>query len=326
MQTVGPSNESKAATSSIGVACHISAAASGRGARRYDKQMTSEQRRAIDNGIWMCATHGRLIDTDESHFTVEMLKRWRDLAEMRARYELESGQPLINEAWEGGFVQNTLTLKGGEVDGTAIGNALIDSCVSELWGNDICFVARDVIVEIALNAWQHGHAHRIRLEIDGHCVRVIDDGRSFDPRTLRRTDRELSSGGVTAVSYVLNRLSDSVIVDWRRDSDLNVTTFSLLRRLEDALELVPCCVELNPRGDWYSSLVEFKQASDRCDTLYIVIRGVLNVSDLGELAIMIVPYIRDGQRLVFVGRQLSKIVLNGFPHMLPPDAVIVNLP
>lgn len=72
--TVGPSDERSNAVTMIGVAAHICAAASGPLARRYDPTMLPEQRSHIDNGIWLCATCGVLIDRDEVRFTPEALR------------------------------------------------------------------------------------------------------------------------------------------------------------------------------------------------------------------------------------------------------------
>lgn len=47
--TVGPSDKSPAAVTQIGVAAHICAAAPGPGARRYDPNMTREERAGIEN-------------------------------------------------------------------------------------------------------------------------------------------------------------------------------------------------------------------------------------------------------------------------------------
>lgn len=88
--TVGPSYDTHDAVSSIGVASHICAAAVG--GPRYDSTMTPEQRKSIDNCIWMCQTHSRLIDTDEAKYTVEYLKELKRNAETRAHNELESGR------------------------------------------------------------------------------------------------------------------------------------------------------------------------------------------------------------------------------------------
>lgn len=59
----------------IGQASHICAAAPG--GPRYDAQMTSDERAAADNGIWLCDVHGRAVDAKDSKFTVEELRRWK---------------------------------------------------------------------------------------------------------------------------------------------------------------------------------------------------------------------------------------------------------
>jgi hypothetical protein len=59
----------------IGVASHICAAA--RGGPRYDENMTPEQRRSAENGIWLCQIHAHAVDTKDSKFTVEELHSWK---------------------------------------------------------------------------------------------------------------------------------------------------------------------------------------------------------------------------------------------------------
>ena len=62
----GHSAEDKAV--SVGVACHIHAAAPG--GPRYESSQPAEARRSFDNGIWLCANCARLIDADVARFTV----------------------------------------------------------------------------------------------------------------------------------------------------------------------------------------------------------------------------------------------------------------
>ncbi len=95
--TSGPSAEAHDASVNLGEASHIRAAASGLGARRYDKSMTSEERRSIDNGIWLCRTHAALIDRDEATYTVEQLHQWKREAEARAEQRLRSGVARVAE-------------------------------------------------------------------------------------------------------------------------------------------------------------------------------------------------------------------------------------
>jgi hypothetical protein len=70
--TVGPSDESSTAWTGIGVAAHICAAAPG--GARYLASMSAEERSHIDNAIWLCADHGRLIDQDSKTYTPEKLR------------------------------------------------------------------------------------------------------------------------------------------------------------------------------------------------------------------------------------------------------------
>src|SRR5262249_25711741 len=73
--TVGPSAESAMSYALVGQAAHIHAAALG--GRRYLESMTPEQRSHIDNAIWLCDLHAKLIDRDEVTYTAEELRRMK---------------------------------------------------------------------------------------------------------------------------------------------------------------------------------------------------------------------------------------------------------
>ena len=87
----------------VGVAAHITAAAPG--GPRYDPLLTREQRQHQSNGIWLCQTHAKMVDSDPKHFTVEMLREWKQKVEnksFRAIVSLEPGrnQEFANEISE----------------------------------------------------------------------------------------------------------------------------------------------------------------------------------------------------------------------------------
>lgn len=77
----------------VGEAAHITAAASGPGAKRYDASLTPEERRAASNGIWLCELCAKLIDTDEARFTVELLRKWKQDTEARALRDIATAAP-----------------------------------------------------------------------------------------------------------------------------------------------------------------------------------------------------------------------------------------
>ena len=84
--TEGPHTE-KHKYLSIGVAAHITAAAIG--GPRYDSTLTNSERKDINNGIWLCETHAKLIDKDPSRYSKEMLFEWKEKTEEKALAELE---------------------------------------------------------------------------------------------------------------------------------------------------------------------------------------------------------------------------------------------
>jgi hypothetical protein len=85
--TSGPQEDPSGFTN-IGVAAHITAASAG--GPRYDSSLTSAQRRAQDNGIWLCQNCGKLVDSDKSGFSVDRLRTWIRTAEAAAKREVEN--------------------------------------------------------------------------------------------------------------------------------------------------------------------------------------------------------------------------------------------
>ncbi|MCU1300750.1 MAG: hypothetical protein JWQ87_1034 [Candidatus Sulfotelmatobacter sp.] len=81
----------------VGVAAHISAAAPG--GLRYDGLLSAAQRSSIKNGIWLCQTCAKLIDSDERRYTIELLLRWRRTAEEEALRILGKAKPSRTSAF-----------------------------------------------------------------------------------------------------------------------------------------------------------------------------------------------------------------------------------
>lgn len=87
--TSGPHVDDEAAVN-IGVAAHITAASPG--GPRYDRSLSSEQRRSPSNGIWACQSCAKLIDSDDARFTVAVLNEWKARAEHLALQRLNAGR------------------------------------------------------------------------------------------------------------------------------------------------------------------------------------------------------------------------------------------
>lgn len=65
-------NDDPQQVTNIGVAAHICAAASG--GPRYDSNMSSDERKSADNGIWLCQSCSKLIDDDVVRYNFGLLR------------------------------------------------------------------------------------------------------------------------------------------------------------------------------------------------------------------------------------------------------------
>src|SRR5687767_8386210 len=79
-QTAGPRSDGRALR--VGVAAHIHAASTG--GPRFDPSQTPEERRAGENGIWVCANCHLRVDGDASRYSADELRTWKADAEADA--------------------------------------------------------------------------------------------------------------------------------------------------------------------------------------------------------------------------------------------------
>jgi hypothetical protein len=84
--TSGP-QEDPGKSINIGVAAHITAASPD--GPRYDPTLTPDERRDPTNGIWLCQSCAKLIDSDFSRYTVQVLQEWKSQTEDATARALE---------------------------------------------------------------------------------------------------------------------------------------------------------------------------------------------------------------------------------------------
>jgi len=71
----------------IGVAAHITAASVD--GPRFDPSLAPDERRSVENGIWLCQSCAKLVDNDLIRYGADVLRQWKVLAEKSAAHELE---------------------------------------------------------------------------------------------------------------------------------------------------------------------------------------------------------------------------------------------
>ncbi len=72
--TVGPHSD-PGKSLKTGKACHIRGAAGG--GPRFDPDQAPEERRGIENGIWLCSVCSDVVDKDQSPHPVDILLGWK---------------------------------------------------------------------------------------------------------------------------------------------------------------------------------------------------------------------------------------------------------
>lgn len=102
----------------IGVAAHIHAASPE--GPRYSPEMSSEERKAFENGIWLCSNCSIKIDRSPSDYPSTLLKSWKVISESKTTEELGKEPP----THEGSMNLLTAALTGQPVDmlSTSINN------------------------------------------------------------------------------------------------------------------------------------------------------------------------------------------------------------
>lgn len=93
--TSGP-QQNPAKSTNVGVAAHITAAS--KGGPRFDSLLGKEDRRSIENAIWLCQICAKLVDNDPLVYTGDLLREWKRISEEAARLAIESRQPLETQA------------------------------------------------------------------------------------------------------------------------------------------------------------------------------------------------------------------------------------
>lgn len=95
VSTAGP-GPGELGVAHAGKAAHITAAS--KGGPRYDETMSSDERRSINNAIWLCSIHADEIDANEKLYPTTLLKEWKLQAEAAAHAEKGKCPPHPDDA------------------------------------------------------------------------------------------------------------------------------------------------------------------------------------------------------------------------------------
>lgn len=320
--TTGPSDESYLKVDSTGMACHIFAAAAGKGAKRYNPNMSPEERRSAENGIWMCYKHGKQIDNDECRFSSDTLIKWKAVAEKKAQLEHELGRSIDAEPYlltSLGLANNEISLDSANgTENRLIGDALKFSCAYALWGEGIVSYIRGYLIERTRNAFLHGGATFVKIEIEANKVTLIDDGDEFDHHDLLKHPK--ARGGAETKRRLINKYGNNIICITQRNNDENKSTISLLTNKNIIKDITPCTIELSCE---IAFIEEYKlDVFETCSEVYITIPDYFGLSDLGWVTRVLPRVDNDEKRLVFVVDDVADYLPEYIKRAFPTSRII----
>ena len=98
--TIGP-GDAPGSVVVLGEAAHIVGAVKSEDnlSPRADPTKTDEYIKNLDNGIWLCRHHHRLVDSKEKRYTVEELKKWKTQAEAKQEELMQQKEPIFVEKY-----------------------------------------------------------------------------------------------------------------------------------------------------------------------------------------------------------------------------------
>lgn len=313
--TIGPSDEGEEATANTGAAAHICAASSGRGSRRYDPHQTEEQRSSIDNGLWCCNYHAKLIDTDESTYTVEMLRKWRALAEKRAQLRQAYGanfSGISTELLTLGLAPEYVSLKQNLDVNEIIGTAVENSWISEICGKEPARILRDFLIEYATNALSHGEAQQLKISFGSNSILVEDDGNEFHVEKLLSED---ARGGGLAYKELLATRHFGHTSYRRSIKPVNNLYIPFVASADNLPRANPCAVSLS-RADLRTGQFDLSNLA-LCDRAFIITSDFMSYSDAPFLLSAIKSAMRDAPNLTLILTDVSEGVMRRFRELLP---------
>ena len=272
----------------------------------------------------MCSKHAGLIDTDEVSYTVEMLKRWRELAELRAdlshRLKMSVNVSLRNGSQIPLASTSIVVHRSDQELSSLIGKTLTNSCIEDVWGQDIAFAVRDLVVELARNEFDHGDATEFHISVEVNCIKLRGNGVAFDLGDLITS--KLPRGGAFAAKSI-REFADHLVVTSRRAGDFNETDIAFITSAEEAMKATSCAILYDDlmRMDTNQSGLEIYEA---CSDIYVVVPPEMHFSP--SHAFSLVDYLKNirlaDKGFVIVTENTSRRVAQMLADAIPKSRVM----
>jgi hypothetical protein len=268
--TSGPSATRRSEKSDAGEAAHISGAR--KGTARFDETLTSTERSAYENGVWLCRTHAKIIDDDADRFPNDLLVQWRDNAERMAADEL--GVQLSAQPQDRVLIAHCRALPlSTELIRHGVDDFLTDVGVKRAWRPHDVAVHR-LLFELSVNCYKHGGATQLTIASSAGAVFLRHDGDNFGIDDLKAHGR----GGHRALIDFEQHRAGALTVRHRRDGPEN--EWAIADEIARDASGVPCSMVLREtRDDQPARISERLAELAGCDEIHLYPGQLWSYSD-----------------------------------------------
>lgn len=239
--TVGPSDDRTQGFTHTGDAAHITAASED--GPRWDADITSDERRSADNGIWLCTRHADLVDAKESVYPVDLLRRWKRRAEELADIRQEADRSPVKEMvpYLREIHWNSTHLGAGSGVKSDVRDFFEDVGAGTVMAPDDLQWAAATFIEVAANAIRDEAPAGLTLESRGNSIELRYPSKTaFGLADL--VDHEHGRGGRDAVAQLESVTDGRMEINYAHRDGESVWILSL-RRLGMADD--PCSINLD---------------------------------------------------------------------------------
>lgn len=200
---------------------------------------------------------------------------------------------------------------------SAVCTAVLNSCITDIWGKELGIGVRDFVGELARNEFMHGGAGEFILEIDARKVSIKSNGKAFSIRDLLSSTN--GQGGQLAARF-LKRFDDSLLFSYRRDNSWNIIEIALICDPEDVLTATSCSISAESLlGIPAQSMKPSDDIAiyEHCDSVYVAIP--VHMHFLPSFSLSLADRLKNfkSKRVVLVGKSISPGIVEFFLRNFP---------
>jgi len=193
--TIAGSFSTKSGVSDLGEAAHILGRTPT--SARYDEKQSDAKRKHFDNGIWLCRQDAAAIDRNDSIFTADLLRQWKETRAAEARKDQTAGPSGSLPKLFDFEVRIDLA---ADLSVDSIHAFLEAAGVSATWGIDAQGAAERLAFELLDNARRHGSSSFATLQAGGTEIRMSHDSPSGHFGVTELLGTKSARGGYVGVA------------------------------------------------------------------------------------------------------------------------------